>query len=131
MFATTSQHDSTSEDTLGGRIAHSREAAGLSVEEAARRLGVLTESWNAWECDRDAPRASRLTMMAGLLSVSPSWLLMGMGTGPIERATYDSSELMRAFRETSQEVAALNRRMQEIADTLSRQQDAEGEGATA
>ena len=58
------------DDTLGGRISFAREACGLSAEEAAERLGVLATSWSAWECDRDVPRANRLTMMAGVLGVS-------------------------------------------------------------
>ena len=73
------------DDTLGGRISIAREACGLSAPDAARRLGVLPASWNAWERDRDVPRASRLTMMAGVLGVSPSWLLTGLGHGPVEQ----------------------------------------------
>lgn len=74
--------NSAEEDTLGGRISAAREAAGLSMEEAAIRLGVQSDTWRAWECDRDVPRANRLTTMAGVLGVSPSWLLAGFGTGP-------------------------------------------------
>ena len=73
------------DDTLGGRISTAREACGLSATDAARRLGVLPASWNAWERDRDVPRANRLAMMAGVLGVSPSWLLSGLGHGPLEQ----------------------------------------------
>lgn len=115
-------YDCADEDTLGGRISFGRETAGLTVDDAATRLGVLSESWDAWERDRDVPRGSRLTMMAGVLGVSPSWLLTGSGAGPVERVQESSTEdLMRAFRQTSEEVAVLNRRMQEIADSLARQ----------
>lgn len=120
MIAATDQHDPAFDDTLGGRISLCREATGLTVAQAARRLGVMTESWNAWERDRDVPRASRLTMMAGLLGVSPAWLLNGRGAGPVERPEERPSDLMRAFRQTSDEIAALNRRMQEIAASLER-----------
>ena len=116
------EYDPSCEDTLGGRISFGREAAGLTIAQAARGLGVMTQSWNAWERDRDMPRGSRLTMMAGLLGVSPSWLLTGMGTGPVERSTDSSADLMRAFRQTVAEVAILNRRMKEIAESLDRQQ---------
>lgn len=104
-----------SDDTLGGRISLAREAKAISAEEAARQLGVLSSSWNAWERDRDIPRASRLTMMAGLLGVSPSWLLTGLGAGPKEQTDNDQEYLQRAVREISQDVDTLNRRIHELA----------------
>lgn len=109
------------EDTLGGRISLAREAAGLTAAQAARRLGVMPASWNAWERDRDVPRANRLVTMAGILGVSPSWLLTGEGSGPREREfDRDPTQLLRALRSASQEVAALNRRMEAIAEGLER-----------
>lgn len=114
----TFEYDAAVEDTIGGRISLSREAAGLTVEEAARQLGVLMRSWEAWERDRDVPRVSRLTMMAGLLGVSPSWLLAGVGSGPFVRE--QTPDLLRVFRQTSQEVAALSRRMERIEASLTR-----------
>ena len=108
------------DDTLGGRISLARDSAGLSIEDAADQLGVLVESWTAWECDGSLPRANRITMMAGILGVSPSWLLSGMGQGPTGRPDSTShGALVRQFHEASQEVAALNRRMAEIAQSLS------------
>ncbi len=110
------------DDTLGGRISLAREATGLSSPEAAERLGVLAESWKSWECDRDVPRASRLTMMAGVLGVSPSWLLTGLGLGPSHKTDEAApAELRRALRQASEDVAALNRRMIELASRLERQ----------
>ncbi|WP_173934626.1 helix-turn-helix domain-containing protein [Chelativorans sp. Marseille-P2723] len=122
---------SACEDTLGGRISLGREAVGLSVEEAACHLGVLAETWRDWECDRDAPRANRLTMMAGLLGVSPCWLLTGAGTGPVDRKADHSADLLRAVRQISEETASLNRRLKEIAEDLTRQQRAERAGRAA
>jgi len=111
--------DLTAEDTLGGRISLAREIAGLSATQAAQRLGVMPESWNAWERDRDAPRANRLANMAGVLGVSLSWLLSGEGEGPRERApSQDSAQLLRDLRSASLAVAALNRRMESIAADL-------------
>lgn len=120
MFSPSSNLNAASDDTLGGRISLSREVAGLTVAQAARRLGVMTESWNAWERDRDVPRANRMTMMAGLLGVSPSWLLSGVGSGPFTPPEQEPEDLMEAFRQTSTEIAALNRRMQTIARRLER-----------
>ena len=48
--------------------------------------------------------------------------MTGMGTGPVERGADSSADLMRAFRQTVAEVAILNRRMKEIAESLDRQQ---------
>jgi len=66
-------------DTIGGRIGRAREAAGLSVAQAARRLGVKTLTWQGWENDRAEPRSNKLNMIAGTLGVSPGWLLSGLG----------------------------------------------------
>lgn len=108
------------DDTLGGRISLARDSAGLSIEDAAGQLGVLVESWTAWECDGSLPRGSRVTMMAGLLGVSPSWLLSGLGQGPAERQEpVGSAALMRQFQEASQKITALNRHMADIANSLS------------
>lgn len=71
-------------DTMGGRISAAREAAALTVAQAARRLGVKTATLNNWENDRSEPRANRLTMLAGLLNVSPMWLITGRGEGVSE-----------------------------------------------
>lgn len=112
---TASQYD----DTLGGRISFAREASGLSVEEAAARLGVLSTSWNAWECDRDVPRANRLTMMAGVLGVSPSWLLTGLGPGPLtEEKESRHAALRQDLHQATVDVEALNRRLRTIASRL-------------
>lgn len=108
-----------SDDTLGGRISIAREAIGLSAEQAAERLGVLPSSWNAWERDRDVPRANRLAMMAGVLGVSPSWLLTGLGHGPLAQGPDDDpAELRRALRRAEEEIEVLNRRMRQITSRL-------------
>ena len=67
----------TSETTLGGRIQWSREEAGLTTAQLARRAGVRTETMHNWECDRAEPRPSKLVTLAGVLGVSPAWLIGG------------------------------------------------------
>ena len=97
------------DDTLGGRISLARETKAISIEKAAERLGVLPSSWNAWECDRDVPRANRLTVMAGVLGVSPSWLLAGVGEGPMEQASdSDRQDLRQAIRRMAEDVEAFD-----------------------
>lgn len=67
--------------TFGDRLAGAREAAGLTQEQLAKRLGVRVATINAWEEDAKEPRANRLQMMAGMLNVSIRWLLTGEGEG--------------------------------------------------
>ncbi len=67
--------------TFGDRLAGAREAAGLSQEQLAKRLGVRLTSIQPWEDDASGPRANRLQMMAGMLNVSIRWLLTGEGEG--------------------------------------------------
>lgn len=71
-----------SDDTLGGRIAEARDLVSLSAEEVASRIGVTVETFAEWENDRAEPRANKLVTLAGVLGVSPGWLLSGAGTGP-------------------------------------------------
>ncbi|NRG17870.1 helix-turn-helix transcriptional regulator [Rhizobiales bacterium] len=77
--------------SIGERIRHAREAANLSSAQLARRLGVKTATVSGWESGRTEPRANRLTMLAGFLSVSPTWLLYGLGEAPADETF--SSEL--------------------------------------
>lgn len=120
MMARNDDADFAQDDTLGGRISFAREAAQLTMAQAARRLGVQAASWNAWECDRATPRSNRLAMMAGLLGVSPCWLLTGLGGGPVERSTGDVAELLRELRTASAEAASSQQRIQELLTELER-----------
>jgi HTH-type transcriptional regulator, cell division transcriptional repressor len=69
-------------DTLGGRIWRARDALNLSAQELADRLGVRADTISAWERDRSEPRTSRLFTLAGVLGVSPAWLIAGIGEAP-------------------------------------------------
>ena len=71
-------------DTLGGRLSRSRDAKNMSLEHVAELSGVEIGTLEAWECDRAEPRSNRLTMLAGILGVSPSWLLFGRGASPLK-----------------------------------------------
>ncbi|TDH36151.1 helix-turn-helix domain-containing protein [Pseudohoeflea suaedae] len=70
------------EDTLGGRIFKARDMCGMTIEDAAARLGVTLDTFTEWENDRSEPRANKLMMLAGVLSVTPAWLISGAGEGP-------------------------------------------------
>ncbi len=67
--------------TFGDRLAGAREAAGLTQEALAERLGVRLTTLRNWEEDLAEPRGNRLQMLAGMLNVSLGWLLMAEGDG--------------------------------------------------
>lgn len=67
--------------TFGDRLAAGREAAGMDQAALARRLGVKSSTVRKWEEDLSEPRANRLSMIAGLLGVSITWLIHGTGEG--------------------------------------------------
>jgi len=75
-------HGPDAMDTLGGRIGRAREALGQTTAHLARTLGVQSKTLAAWESDRSEPRANKLVTLAGLLNVSPSWLIVGHGDAP-------------------------------------------------
>lgn len=77
----------SSDDTLGGRLSAARDASGLSLADVANRVGVKRDSLLAWEADRAEPRPSNLIDLAGILGVSPMWLMTGVGSGPIQEAS--------------------------------------------
>ena len=87
MFLTEDKDHSGSADTLGGRIVYAREAQELTTSQLARRLGIKTETLHDWETDRAEPRSNRLLTLAGMLNVSPTWLLTGAGEAPVDTLT--------------------------------------------
>ena len=72
-------YDDKEDTTLGGRVFQAREAAGLTVSQVINRLGVRKATYLAWEADRSEPRANKLVALAGILNVSPTYLLSGLG----------------------------------------------------
>ncbi len=67
------------EMTLGGRLYSSRQNAGMSLNLAARLLGVKASTLKSWESDRSEPRVNKLVALAGLLGVSPTHFLAEEG----------------------------------------------------
>lgn len=118
-------HDS---DTLGGRISRAREALGLSTAQLARRLGVKTNTVHAWETDRTEPRANRITMLAGMIGVSPAWLLTGIGEAPdahqlhseLRVALAQIARLRDSHEEMGKMIDALAEELQQVASALDR-----------
>ena len=105
-------------DTIGGRIGRAREAARLSVAQAARRLGVKTLTWQGWENDRSEPRSNKLTMIAGTLGVSPGWLLTGLGDGPSEVLDDEVHLLRKEIRLIAQDISTAQGRLESVIKRL-------------
>ena len=102
--------------TFGDRLAAAREQAGLKQSELARKLGVRTNTLKSWEEDLSEPRANRLSMLAGLLNVSVTWLINGQGEGmqgPPETETTDPT-LQDFFREIRDLRADLQSRSEQV-----------------
>ena len=110
---------SDADDTLGGRLVSARETKGLSTAQLARRIGVKTESLRAWEDDRDEPRANRLVTIAGVLDVSPTWLLSGGGDGPTDPQLMTEMVAIRsAVERIRKKMIGVTRELENIEETL-------------
>lgn len=101
--------------TFGDRLSGAREEAGMTQEEFAERLGVKVKTLKSWEDDLSEPRANKLSMMAGMLNVSLSWLLTGEGEGPVDPEVGDLSPdvnvLLEEFRDLQVQMAATSDRL--------------------
>jgi len=84
--------------TFGDRVAGARDAAGMTQQQLAKRLGIRVATLRSWENDLSEPRANRLSIMAGLLNVSMMWLINGEGEGvdaPEGSGSVSSNDTMR------------------------------------
>ena len=109
--------------TLGDRITGAREASGMSQKELAKRIGIKLVTLQDWEDDISEPRANKLQMLAGLLNVSITWLLEGVGDGvdaPGENPMQDDDmrdilselrELKARANKTANRLGALEKRL--------------------
>jgi len=113
--------------TLGERIGVARDHAGLSEEQLASRAAVKRQTIDAWEGDGAEPRANKLAMLAGILGVSPAWLLTGAGDGVSSPDEHDGEipddnavrlRLATELREAMEMQAHLQKRITRIADAL-------------
>ena len=108
--------------TFGDRLAAAREQAGLSQEKLAVRLGVKPVTLAAWEEDRKEPRANRLTMLAGMLGISLSWLMTGEGEGPDgsedAEITPEIADILAQMRKARVEIARANDRIARLEKQL-------------
>lgn len=104
----------TAAGSLSERMVEAREASGLSAAQLARRIGVKSSTLHAWEAGRSGPRPNVLLRLAGMLNVSPTWLLTGSGVSPEPPGS--DTEIMQ-IRATVQRLRGL---LLEVADELER-----------
>lgn len=115
-----------SETGLGQRIVEARHAKGMSQAALARNLGVKTSTLAAWEHNRSEPRSNRLVMLAGILGVSPSWLLESHNTpvsggAPLPTDRYSAvRQKLEQVQRLQNEMAALLSALRQDLDELSR-----------
>ena len=115
-------------DTLGGRIWRARDVLGLSLKDLAARLGLPEQTVGGWERDHAEPDTKALFMLAGVLSVTPSWLIAGIGGAPADPAGDEHlhpllrqlRDVRRLHEETGKAIAALE---DEIARLIGRDRD--------
>ena len=100
--------------TFGDRVAAARDATSMTQQQLAKRLGIKLVTLKAWEGDLSEPRANRLSMLAGLLNVSITWLINGEGEG------VDSPEVAP---EISPEMSDLLLEMRTLKSTLKESSD--------
>ena len=91
--------------TSGDRLVAVREKSNLSQQDLAKRLGVKNSTIKSWENDNSEPRANRLSMLAGLLNVSITWLISAEGSGVEEpEKSYETPDYLQ---ESLKELMAL------------------------
>jgi transcriptional regulator with XRE-family HTH domain len=123
---TTETYDETFDDgdTLGGRITRARDLAGLTLEDAASRIGVTDETLAEWESDRSEPRANKIMTLAGVLGVSPAWLISGAGEAPqppgISLAVDEMSGEINRLRELALQITTCVETLESRLVTLTR-----------
>ena len=108
------------EMTLGGRLYASRQNAGMSLNLAARLLGVKSSTLKSWENDRSEPRVNKLVALAGLLGVSPTHFLAEEGNDGVDVSALKGrrGKLVEVLREETsyalKEQKQLNQRLRKI-----------------
>lgn len=111
-------------DTLGGRITRARDLAALTLEDAASHIGVTAETLAEWETDRSEPRANKVMTLAGVLGVSPAWLISGAGDAPQSQGMSVAIDEMKGeinrLRELAVQVTTSAETLESRLETLTR-----------
>ena len=103
--------------TFGDRVTGAREAAGMSQKSLSKRLGIKLSTLQSWENDMSEPRANKLQMLAGVLNVSLTWLLEGIGDG-VNAPDGGASVTNNDIRDILAEIRELKARANKTANRL-------------
>lgn len=114
------------QQTIGDRIVAARDSMQLSTAQLARRLGVATKTMAAWEAGQTEPRSNRVMNLAGILGVSPTWLLAGDGAAT--QRPIQGDELSRIKTEVDQARDAMAQHLEALDRISQRLQDLENAG---
>ena len=108
--------DDNEDTTLGGRLFQARDTAGMTVLQVIHRLGVRKATYLAWEADRSEPRANKLVALAGILNVSPTYLLSGLGRASPQPTKHKLviDELRLEIEQLEQTLKAANKMLNRI-----------------
>lgn len=105
-----------SSETLAERIQQARSLAQLTEIEVSRLVAVKPETYKRWESGCSEPRINKLTTLAGVLGVSPGWLLSGEEA---QRGQLSDDQQLALFRNRIEQLSALQARVQVMLDELS------------
>ena len=100
----------TNEETFGQRLKRLRMSSSYSMVSLATATGVTKPTLWKWETERVRPRQKALATLAGLLGVSESYLLFGIGEGEepaVEPATGNLAETIATSRSVIADLAGV------------------------
>ncbi|WP_336486493.1 helix-turn-helix domain-containing protein [Methylobacterium nigriterrae] len=90
------QPDTAEQSNFGERLRRLRDLAGLTQEEAARRIGVNRSAFAQWERGYTEPSLDRISELSELFRTSPAYLAFGLQyTTPKDRIGYVSIDYYR------------------------------------
>ena len=104
------------DSTLASRIQQARTTAQLTVMEVSRLIAVKPETYKRWESGSSEPRVNKLATLAGVLGVSPGWLL---SSEEMPMGELSAAEQVVLFRQRIEQLTAVQTRMQVMLDELS------------
>ena len=85
-------------ETIGSRIAHLREQAGLSQADLAKRMHISRSSVQLWESGANYPSTDNLVSLAKIFRVSTDYLLDIDATKTANLDSYSRHEQGIVFR---------------------------------
>ena len=101
---------------VGSRISEARVAAGMDPASLGTQLGVDADIVAAWESGEQSPRGNQLVAIAGILGVSPPWLMIGHGDAPT--TPHESTAVAPELTEIRAELEDLVQRLDRVVDAL-------------